>query len=35
VLGRIHNYMTSPEGETLAGWWQITAIDLRSHLRDR
>ncbi|NMO00753.1 SRPBCC domain-containing protein [Gordonia sp. TBRC 11910] len=25
--GRVTYYMTSPEGEKFAGWWQITAVD--------
>lgn len=25
--GRVTYYMTSPEGEKFAGWWQVTAVD--------
>jgi uncharacterized protein YndB with AHSA1/START domain len=25
--GRVHYYMTGPDGDKHAGWWQITAID--------
>ncbi|CUR59759.1 conserved hypothetical protein [metagenome] len=27
VGGRMSYYMTSPEGEKFAGWWQVTAVD--------
>lgn len=27
VGGRVHYFMTSPEGEKYPGWWQITAVD--------
>ncbi len=27
VGGRMTYYMTSPEGEKFAGWWEITAVD--------
>lgn len=27
VGGESHYFMTSPEGEKMRGWWQITAID--------
>lgn len=25
--GRVHYYMTSPEGEKFPGWWGVTAVD--------
>ncbi|WP_019811782.1 SRPBCC family protein [Saccharomonospora halophila] len=25
--GRVHYYMTSPEGEKFAGYWKVTAVD--------
>ncbi|MBO1755386.1 SRPBCC domain-containing protein [Allobranchiibius sp. CTAmp26] len=25
--GRVHYYMTSPEGEKYAGWWHVTSVD--------
>jgi uncharacterized protein YndB with AHSA1/START domain len=25
--GRVHYYMTGPEGDKHAGWWEITALD--------
>lgn len=25
--GRMHYFMTSPEGEKYPGWWQVTAVD--------
>jgi uncharacterized protein YndB with AHSA1/START domain len=30
--GRVTYFMTSPEGEKHAGWWEVTAVDVPRHL---
>ncbi|HET9501860.1 MAG TPA: SRPBCC domain-containing protein [Marmoricola sp.] len=30
--GRVTYFMTSPEGEKHAGWWEVTAVDAPRHL---
>ena len=34
--GKVNYYMTSPEGETFGGWWEVLAVDApnRLELRD-